>query len=57
MVLASDSVSEWPLVGRVSELEQIKRSRREGGGGMVVVGPAGVGKSRLAREAVAEAQR
>ncbi len=57
MLLPSDSGGEWPLIGRVSELEQIKRSRRDGGSGMIVVGPAGVGKSRLASEALAEAQR
>ena len=42
----------WPLVGRVEELERIVRARADSGcRGLVVSGGAGVGKSRLAREA------
>jgi DNA-binding CsgD family transcriptional regulator len=42
-----------PLVGRASELELITTSRlRNEASGVVIEGPAGVGKSRLAREAL-----
>jgi AAA ATPase domain len=40
------------LVGRAGEIEQIDRARGAGAGGVVIYGPAGVGKSRLARDAV-----
>jgi DNA-binding CsgD family transcriptional regulator len=39
----------WPLVGRGSALERC-RSAVESGRGVVIAGPAGVGKTRLARE-------
>jgi predicted ATPase len=39
----------WPLVGRVEELAFVTRALD--GGGVIVTGAAGVGKSRLAREA------
>jgi DNA-binding CsgD family transcriptional regulator/tetratricopeptide (TPR) repeat protein len=44
----------WPLVGRVEELDLISRcvTRRAGPRGVVLAGAAGVGKTRLAREAV-----
>ncbi len=48
---------EWPLVGRASELERIACARRERAPGVVVVASAGVGKSRLARAALAQAER
>ncbi|TQC42217.1 LuxR family transcriptional regulator [Rhodococcus sp. WS4] len=42
----------WPLTGRAEELRLVEAalSGTGGHGGVVVVGPAGVGKSRLARE-------
>ena len=54
----SSSADEWPLVGRVEELALL-RQLRSGSPGVsaVISGPAGVGKSRLAREAVEEAAR
>jgi DNA-binding CsgD family transcriptional regulator len=45
------------MVGRVNELAEVARARASGTGGVVVRAPAGVGKSRLAREALAEAER
>src|ERR1700761_8584756 len=48
----------WPLVGRDRELAEIAAARADGGcHGVVLVAEAGVGKSRLAREAQATAQR
>ena len=48
---------EWPLIGRDGELEQIAALRRSGTSPGVVVGAAaGVGKSSLARHAVAAAK-
>ena len=43
----------WPLTGRDEELRSVKAAIRPGAAGMVVAGPAGVGKTRLAREALA----
>lgn len=45
----------WPLVGRGEELRFIERAlrRTDGPGGVVLAGAAGVGKTRLAREALA----
>ena len=45
----------WPLTGRDEELHEVARAIRPGAAGVVVVGAAGVGKTRLAREAVAVA--
>ncbi len=47
----------WPLVGRDDELALIALAlgRREGGASLVLAGPAGVGKTRLASEALAAA--
>jgi DNA-binding CsgD family transcriptional regulator len=46
----------WPIVGRADELQRIAVARGEDGSrGVVLMGPAGVGKSRLAREAISEA--
>lgn len=42
--------ARWPLVGRSSELEAVAEALS--GAGVVLAGPAGVGKTRLAREAV-----
>ncbi|MEU0375283.1 LuxR C-terminal-related transcriptional regulator [Streptomyces sp. NPDC006283] len=50
--------SQWPLVGRDSELEAFERAwAGQGCQGMVICGPAGVGKSRLAEECLARAVR
>ena len=51
-------ISGDPLTGRDSELAFIRRALGAGGGhnGVVVVGPAGVGKTRLAREVVRSAE-
>jgi DNA-binding NarL/FixJ family response regulator len=49
-------IREWPLVGRTEELQLIARATRTAGkraAGMVLSGAAGVGKTRLATEAVA----
>jgi DNA-binding CsgD family transcriptional regulator len=44
----------WPLVGRQAELEALATALRDtGAGGVVLAGAAGVGKTRLAREALA----
>ena len=47
----------WPLVGRAAELERIaaRRAAAADGRGVVLSAPAGVGKSRLARDAVVAA--
>nr|WSY49881.1 LuxR family transcriptional regulator [Streptomyces sp. NBC_00886] len=42
----------WPFTGREDELELIRRSLSAGRHGIVVTGPAGRGKTRLATEAV-----
>src|SRR5438067_1249289 len=50
--------TQWPLAGRVGELRQLQRlldSREQWG--VVIAGPAGVGKTRLARECLAVAER
>ncbi|MFD9734540.1 LuxR C-terminal-related transcriptional regulator [Umezawaea sp. NPDC059074] len=49
----------WPLVGRSEELRFAAAAMRhqEGAGGLVLAGTAGVGKTRLAREVVARAER
>ncbi len=48
---------EWPLTGRAEELGFLDAAvRRSGTRGLVLAGPAGVGKTRLAREALARAR-
>ncbi|MGH3695892.1 MAG: LuxR C-terminal-related transcriptional regulator [Pseudonocardiaceae bacterium] len=49
----------WPLTGRAEELSRISTlaRRRDGPAGVVLAGAAGVGKTRLAREALAAAER
>jgi DNA-binding CsgD family transcriptional regulator len=49
------AVPDPPLVGRALELRTIAESRAAGGVGFVLAGPSGVGKTRLARAALAEA--
>jgi DNA-binding CsgD family transcriptional regulator len=44
-------IVSWPLIGRRNELEQLS-SAVVGGRNMLVVGPAGVGKTRLVEEVV-----
>ncbi len=46
---------DWPLVGRSRELRSVDVALRHGGA--VLAGAAGVGKTRLARETIAEAAR
>jgi DNA-binding CsgD family transcriptional regulator len=47
----------WPLVGRQAELEALAAAITDArGGGVVLAGAAGVGKTRLAREALAQAE-
>src|SRR5688500_17732354 len=49
-------LSEWPLVGRVDELELVERAlSRSDAAGVVLAGGAGVGKTRLARVLVERA--
>lgn len=50
------AVQRWPLVGRRSELEVFERALGSGTpAGLVIFGPAGVGKTRLADECLAQA--
>ncbi|MBB2891565.1 BTAD domain-containing putative transcriptional regulator [Flexivirga oryzae] len=42
----------WRLVGRTTELDRIVSAHADGSAGVVVTAPAGVGKSRLATEAL-----
>ncbi|MBO3088852.1 helix-turn-helix transcriptional regulator [Cellulomonas dongxiuzhuiae] len=45
----------WPFTGRDAELRDVVAAVRPGAAGILVAGPAGVGKTRLVREAVARA--
>jgi DNA-binding CsgD family transcriptional regulator len=56
-MLSGGAAFGWPLVGRQDELDLIDRCRDHGDGAVVVTGRSGVGKSRLAREALARAAR
>jgi MoxR-like ATPase len=47
----------WPLVGRADELERVAQARARGSDAVLINGLAGVGKSRLAREVLAQAER
>ena len=47
---------EWPLLGREAELGWVTDSIAGGRPGIVLVGSAGVGKTRLAREAIGRAK-
>jgi DNA-binding NarL/FixJ family response regulator len=51
-------VERWPLTGRTEELRVISEAiAGTEHSGVVIAGPAGVGKTRLARSAIAEAAR
>src|SRR2546427_3083967 len=47
---------EWPLLGREAELGHVAEAIAAGRSGVVLVGSAGVGKTRLAREAIGRAK-
>jgi DNA-binding CsgD family transcriptional regulator len=49
--------SVWPFVGRDEELANIADARADGCCGVVVCAEAGIGKSRLGREALATAEQ
>lgn len=51
------AVPAWALVGRTVEIERIRTARAQGSAGIVIRAGAGVGKSRLAREAVSVFER
>ncbi len=53
MVTVSVVAASWPLVGREVELE--RACDMAGSGGVLIVGPPGVGKSRLAAEVMRHA--
>src|SRR6266513_3161725 len=51
-------MAEWPLVGRSNELDRLRSLLANvQTGGVVLVGGAGVGKTRLAQECVALLER
>ena len=52
---AGGAAGDWPFVGRGDELAALRRVLTTGGAlkGAVICGPAGAGKSRLARQAAA----
>lgn len=51
------TASRWPMTGRTEQLEEIGRNYRAGAaGGVVLHGPAGVGKTRLAEEVLSQAE-
>jgi len=56
-LLFQGTAFSWPLVGRQHELDLIGLCRARGDGAVVLTGQAGVGKSRLAREALAQFAR
>ena len=47
----------WPLIGRTHELDWIAAAQAAGKSGVVLVGGAGIGKSRLARAALTQAEQ
>lgn len=54
--VAQSIVEPWPLIGRGRELEDVA-ARLRAGRGVLLAGPAGVGKSRLAAEVLAVMSR
>ena len=51
-------IAPWPLTGRTAQLEELGRHYRDPArAGVVLHGPAGVGKTRLAEEALRLAER
>ena len=51
-------IAPWPLTGRSAQLEELGRHYRDPArAGVVLYGPAGVGKTRLAEEALRLAER
>jgi DNA-binding CsgD family transcriptional regulator len=58
MCQGEDMADVWPLAGREHELSEISRLLRSADlGGVMLAGPAGVGKSRLAAEGAARSGR
>ena len=54
---AISDLQRWPFIGRADESERIRAARgHDGATGVVLMGPAGIGKSRLARQLVDEAR-
>ena len=51
------TASSWPLIGRAEELAFIERARADASSAVALVGSAGVGKSRLAAEALSLAEQ
>lgn len=53
----TNSLGEWSLIGRAADLARIEQILRPSGAsaGIALVGPAGVGKTRLGREGLARA--
>ena len=54
--LGSGTALSWPIVGREEELAFIERARGAAVSAVALFGPAGVGKSRLAREVLRRAE-
>src|SRR4051794_41705796 len=51
-------IAPWPLTGRTAQLEELGRHYRDPArAGVILYGPAGVGKTRLAEEALRLAER
>jgi len=47
----------WPLVGRDGELARVAEAMADGANGVLLAGPAGVGKTRLATESIELAEQ
>src|SRR5262245_23984145 len=56
MAVVSAGAASWPLVGRGEELAFVSALMGRGAGGIVLAGTAGVGKTRLARALLGEAE-
>src|ERR1700761_4712667 len=46
----------WPVIGREPELARIAEARESGARAVLVEAPPGIGKTRVAREALARAE-